>query len=103
MPTHRGVGFDSLTFPRRRTRLQGAARDQLSSDIGRRWSRSLIVRSGQVPVMLDQAAPCEGVCEIRRVIIEWTWRTIKVGVRTMTLGGVVIPVYDFSNSHDFNS
>ena len=34
MPTRLGLGFDRLSFPRRRSRLQGAARDQLSSASG---------------------------------------------------------------------
>jgi hypothetical protein len=57
--------------PNALSRLQRAVRDQLSFGIGRRWSRGLTFRSVQVPEMLDQAASCEGICEICRVVIEW--------------------------------
>ena len=39
--THRGLCFHRLSFPRRRSRLQRADRDQLSFSFGRRWSRGL--------------------------------------------------------------
>jgi hypothetical protein len=66
VPIGRGLVFDGLSLPERRSRLQRAARDQLSSGIGRRWFRGLLLRSAQVPEMLDQATPREGVCEFVR-------------------------------------
>ena len=91
METRRWFSFDRLSFPRRRSRLKGAARDQLIFSIGRRWSRGLTFRSAQIPEMLDQAASCEGICEICRVITKWRGRRTKLGVRKIPLCGLVIP------------
>jgi hypothetical protein len=90
MLTHRGLGFDGRAFPGRRSRLQRAARDQLGFGIGRRWSRGLTFRSGQVPEMLDQAAPCEDFCEICWIVTKRGWRWTKLRVGAIPLSGVVI-------------
>jgi hypothetical protein len=100
MLTHWGFGFDRLSLPGRRSRLKRVARDQLSSTVGRRWSRRLTFRSVWVPEMLNQATPCEGACEICQVVTKWARRQIESRVRTILLGGLVIPEYDLGNSHD---
>jgi hypothetical protein len=41
--------------------------------------------------MLDQASPCEGVCEICRVAPKWDWRRTKLRVRMMRFSGLVVP------------
>jgi hypothetical protein len=99
MPIHLRLVFDRLILPRRRIRLQSAIRDQLDVSIGRRRSRRLIFRSVQVPEMLDQATPCEGVCEVCQVVREWGLRHIELRVRTTPLGRFVIPEYDLVYSH----
>jgi hypothetical protein len=69
----------------------------VSSGFGqtRRWSRRLIFRSVQVPEMLYQAKPCEGVGEICQVATKWGRRQIELRVSAIPSGGVVIPEYNF--------
>jgi hypothetical protein len=86
MQTHLRFCFDRLSPPKRSSRLRRAARDQLSS-IGRRWSRGLLFRSVKIPEMLDQAASGERIGEICRVIVK-----AELRVRTIPLGGLVIPI-----------
>jgi hypothetical protein len=56
MPTHLGLLLERLSLTGRRSRLQGAARDQRSSSIRRRWYSGLTLRSlGGSKNVLDYA------------------------------------------------
>jgi hypothetical protein len=90
MLPHRGLVSYRLSLPGRRIPLQRAVRDQLSS-LGRRWSGGLPFRSVQVPEMLHQAAPCEGVCETCRFDTKWGGGQMGLRIRTIPLGGIVVP------------
>lgn len=68
-----------------------AARGQLGFSAGWRWPRRLTFPSVQIPDMLHQAAPCEGSCEICRVVTKWRGGWTKLRVRTIPLGGLIIP------------
>jgi hypothetical protein len=70
MLIHRGPSFERLGLPGRRSWLQRAARHQLSSGIGRRWSRGRRFPSVHVPELLDQPMPRERVCEICQVVMK---------------------------------
>jgi hypothetical protein len=83
--------LDRLSLPRRRSRLQRAIGDRLSSSIGRRWSIGLTFPFVRVPEMLDQATLCEGVSKLGQVVTKWGRGQIVLKVRTISLGGLVIP------------
>jgi hypothetical protein len=68
MLTHRWFGFGGRSLLRYRRRLQRAGRDYLSSS-RRRWSRGLTLQSVEAPEVLDEAASCEGVYKICKVVI----------------------------------
>jgi hypothetical protein len=69
MLTRRWFSFGGRSLLRYRRRLQRAGRDQLSSSVGRRWSRGLTLQSVEAPEVLDEATSCEGVCNICKVVI----------------------------------
>ena len=72
MQTRRRLVFDRPSHPRRRSRLQRAARDQFGFSIGRRWSRRLLFRSVQVPEALDQPRRVKAFARFVRSLLNGT-------------------------------